>query len=127
MYSTLRSFGTHLIKDVWELFYEFIELEGNDLIFSKADLIDIIFYKIEYHENANVVKLCIQSILQEERALILFKRVPEAVYNSLIRILNYGMHYLDCLFHMDSKMFLMISNFFSRYFNNPQLCQNLED
>jgi len=28
------------------------------------------------------------------------------------------MHYLDNLFHMDSKMYLIISKFFSNYFNN---------
>jgi len=46
LYSTLRCFGAHLVKDIWSLFYDFIEIEGNDLIFTKAELIDIIFYKI---------------------------------------------------------------------------------
>lgn len=41
-----------------------------------------------------------------------------------MRILNYGMHYLDCLFHMDSKMFTMISTFFAGYFNNPAICKD---
>jgi hypothetical protein len=94
------------------------------LILTKAELIDIIFYKIEHHENSNVVKHCIQSILQEERSFILFNKVPDAIFNSLMRILNYGMHYLDCLFHMDSKMLPMISNFFSSYLNNSAICKD---
>ena len=34
-------------------------------------------------------------------------------------MLNLGVHYVDCKFHMDSKVYPLISSFFLRYFNSP--------
>ena len=77
--------------------------------------------KLETHENSNVIKSCLHELLQNEQSNRIFENTPSVVYNSLIRMLNLGVHYLDCMFHMDSKMYPLISNFFLRFVNAPHL------
>jgi len=43
------------------------------------------------------------------------------IYNSLIRMLNLGVHYQDCMFHMDSKVYPLIVNFFIKFYNDPSI------
>lgn len=33
-------------------------------------------------------------------------------------MLNLGVHYLDAMFHMDSKMYSVIGEFFLKYYND---------
>jgi hypothetical protein len=47
LYSTLRCYGAHLVKDIWPLFYDFIENKlCQSLIFTKAELLDVVFHKL---------------------------------------------------------------------------------
>jgi hypothetical protein len=42
-------------------------------------------------------------------------------------MLNLGVHYLDCMFHMDSKMYPLISAFFFKYINSNLSINRLQD
>lgn len=51
----------------------------------------------------------------------MFEVDPALVYNTLIPMLNLGVHYLDSLFHMDSKMYELIADFFLKFYNHLSL------
>lgn len=74
--------------------------------------------KLEHHENSNVIKNCLHELLKNEQSNRIFELTPSIIYSSLIRMLNLGVHYLDCMFHMDSKMYSLVAAFFLRYYNS---------
>jgi hypothetical protein len=39
----------------------------------------------------------------------IFENDPRIIYSTLIRMLNLGVHYLDALFHMDSKYYPLVA------------------
>lgn len=81
-------------------------------------MIDIILIKLEHHENSNVIRNCLHELLQNESSNSIFQNTPAVIYNSLMRMLNLGVNYLDCLSHMDSKIYPLIADFFLRFYNS---------
>lgn len=118
IFAILSSYGVHLIKDVWPSFYSL--LQGPSSVYSRLQQLELILWKLEHHENNNVLKHCMHDLLQHD-ATKLFEESPQIVYKTIVRMLNIGSHYQDCLYHMDSKLYPIICSFFTNYYNQPSL------
>lgn len=116
LFKILSSYGVHLIKDVWPSFYSLIDA-SQPAVFSNSELLQLILLKLESHENNNVIKHCLHELLKNGDHSF-FVSEPATIYNRLIPMLNLGVHYLDAMFHMDSKMYQLIAQFFLRFYND---------
>ena len=77
----------------------------------------MLLIRVQKHENQNVVKNCTLAMIQSADSNRLFQKYPDLVYGQVVKLLGLGCHYLDCFFHMDSKVYTPISQFFMNYFD----------
>lgn len=67
IYSTLNSFGVHLIKDLWEQFVALCNSKTKLNYISLDTLMGILIKKVTSHSNDNIPKNCIRDFLKSEK------------------------------------------------------------
>lgn len=119
LYTTLNSYGVHLIKDVWDQVVHLANSDARSHLFPTSQLLDIVLLKIWKHKNENVPKNCIRSFLKNSNIdrVGLLSRHPQVAYTTLMKILNSGQFYADALNVMDSKFSSYVTTFFLAAFN----------
>ena len=83
LYSTLNSFGVHLIKDLWEQFTILCNSKTELNYIPLDTLMGILLRKVAEHSNQNIPKNCIRDLLKSETIDLVnfFTKHEHVVYN----------------------------------------------